>query len=80
MSLRAGTGCRPHGENPGARLLSRMMLGDIEITALNDGVTALPMDKLLTNVTPEEVNDDLARVYLAVPVETSFNGVSQAGS
>ena len=52
----------------------RMMLGDFEITALNDGTIALPVDKLLTNVTPEEVNKGLAHVYLSVPVETSFNG------
>jgi glyoxylase-like metal-dependent hydrolase (beta-lactamase superfamily II) len=52
----------------------RMMLGDIEVTALNDGVVPLPVDKLLTNASPEDIRSSLARVYLAVPVETSFNG------
>lgn len=52
----------------------RMMLGEVEITALNDGVTPLPVDKLLSNVTPEEVSNGLSRAFLAVPLETSFNG------
>jgi glyoxylase-like metal-dependent hydrolase (beta-lactamase superfamily II) len=52
----------------------RMMVGDIEVTALNDGVVPLPVDKLLTNVSPEDIRSTLARVYLTVPLETSFNG------
>src|ERR1700730_1043441 len=34
----------------------RMMLGDFEITALSDGTIALPVDKLLTNTSPDKVN------------------------
>jgi glyoxylase-like metal-dependent hydrolase (beta-lactamase superfamily II) len=51
----------------------RMMLGDFEITALSDGVVALPMDKMLTNTTPEKVNKTLAKNYLKSPLETSVN-------
>lgn len=52
----------------------RMMLGDFEITALSDGTVALPVDKILTNTTPDQVNKALARSYLKAPVETSVNG------
>ena len=52
----------------------RMMLGDFEITALNDGTVELPVDKLLTNITPENVQALLARSYLKAPLETSVNG------
>jgi glyoxylase-like metal-dependent hydrolase (beta-lactamase superfamily II) len=51
----------------------RMRLGDFEVTALNDGVVPFPAARVLTDVTPAEVNADLARVYLTDPVETSFN-------
>jgi glyoxylase-like metal-dependent hydrolase (beta-lactamase superfamily II) len=52
----------------------RMMLGDFEVTALSDGTVALPVDKLLTNTTPEQVGKALAKVYLKAPLETSVNG------
>ncbi|GGC68676.1 MBL fold metallo-hydrolase [Undibacterium terreum] len=52
----------------------RMTLGDFEITALSDGTTALPVDKLLTNTTAAATNKQLAKSYLKSPVETSFNG------
>lgn len=51
----------------------RMMLGDFEVTALSDGVVALPVDKLLTNIKPERVDQMLKRAYLASPVPTSVN-------
>lgn len=51
----------------------RIMLGDFEVTALSDGTVALPMDKLLTNTTPEKVTAALAKYYLKSPVETSVN-------
>ncbi|WP_395698976.1 MBL fold metallo-hydrolase [Aquabacterium sp.] len=51
----------------------RMMLGDFEITVLNDGTVNLPMHQLLTNTTPEKVNADLARSFLRSPLETSVN-------
>lgn len=52
----------------------RMMLGGFEVTALNDGTVALPVDKLLTNTTPEQVNRALARSFLKSPLDTSVNG------
>ncbi len=51
----------------------RMMLGDCEITALSDGTLVLPVDKLLTNTTPEKITERLGRAYLKSPVETSIN-------
>ncbi|MBT2322641.1 MBL fold metallo-hydrolase [Variovorax paradoxus] len=52
----------------------RIMLGDFEITALSDGTVALPVDKLLTRTTPEQVKKTLAKSYLQSPLETSVNG------
>lgn len=59
------------GQAPG---YYRMMLGDFEITALSDGMVALPMTKLLTNSTPARLERALARSYLKDLVETSVNG------
>ncbi|MEO6920264.1 MAG: MBL fold metallo-hydrolase [Collimonas sp.] len=52
----------------------RVMLGDFEITALNDGTLDLPVEKILTNTTEAKVEQALAKSYLASPLETSFNG------
>ena len=52
----------------------RMMLGDFEVTAISDGTFSLPVDKLLTNVKPAQVNRALAKQFLKAPVETSVNG------
>jgi glyoxylase-like metal-dependent hydrolase (beta-lactamase superfamily II) len=51
----------------------RMMLGDFEITALSDGTVDLPVDKLLTNVKPAQVDKALSRAALKPPVESSVN-------
>ncbi len=51
----------------------RMMLGSFQVTALSDGTVALPVDKLLTQVSPARVESLLARSYLKAPVETSVN-------
>ncbi|HEU4620663.1 MAG TPA: MBL fold metallo-hydrolase [Burkholderiaceae bacterium] len=51
----------------------RMMLGDVEVTALLDGTLMLPMTKLLSNTTPAKVERALAKSYLKDPVETSVN-------
>ena len=51
----------------------RMMLGDFEITAVSDGVVALPFGKLLTNTTPQRVEQLLKRSYLQDPLPTSVN-------
>jgi glyoxylase-like metal-dependent hydrolase (beta-lactamase superfamily II) len=51
----------------------RMMLGDFEVTVINDGTVNLPMSQLLTNITPEKYRADIARNFLRDPVETSVN-------
>jgi glyoxylase-like metal-dependent hydrolase (beta-lactamase superfamily II) len=67
-----------HAEAPPAKGQApgwyRMMLGNFEITALSDGTVALPVDKLLTHISPERIKALLARSYLTPPVETSVNG------
>ena len=51
----------------------RLMLGDIEVTVLNDGTVNLPMSQLLTNITPEKYRADIGRGFLRDPIETSVN-------
>jgi glyoxylase-like metal-dependent hydrolase (beta-lactamase superfamily II) len=52
----------------------RMMLGDIEVTALSDGTFPMKTAELLTHITPAQLKDDLDRSFLADPVEASVNG------
>ncbi|MET3108351.1 glyoxylase-like metal-dependent hydrolase (beta-lactamase superfamily II) [Oxalobacteraceae bacterium GrIS 2.11] len=52
----------------------RIMLGDVEVTAISDGTTDLPVDTLLTNTTKQAVDKELAQSYLKSPLESSFNG------
>lgn len=52
----------------------RMLLGDFEVTVLSDGTIGLPVEKLLTNTTPQQVQNGLARHFTKTPVETSVNG------
>ena len=60
------------GQAPG---YYRLMVGDVEVTALSDGTVALPMTKLLANPAgPEATEKALARAFLKDPVETSVNG------
>jgi len=51
----------------------RMMVGDIEVTAVSDGTVDLPVNQLLTNTTPKHVDEVLAKSFLKSPVETSVN-------
>ncbi|TWB44348.1 MBL fold metallo-hydrolase [Nitrospirillum pindoramense] len=51
----------------------RLMLGDFEVTALNDTILTLPMDKLMTNTTPAKVAAALARNHQPSPTPTSVN-------
>lgn len=50
----------------------RMMLGNFEVTAINDGTVDLPVDKLLTNPEPQ-TQSALADSFLKAPLETSVN-------
>ena len=52
----------------------RVMLGDFEVTALSDGTVQLPVDKLLTNTRPGQVDKALKRDFLKAPLDTSVNG------
>jgi glyoxylase-like metal-dependent hydrolase (beta-lactamase superfamily II) len=52
----------------------RMMLGDFEITAINDGTVDLPVDKLLQGEKPAAIDKALAKSFLKSPLETSVNG------
>ena len=51
----------------------RLMLGDVEITALNDGTVDLPVDQLMNKAKPGSVVRALQKAYLGVPLETSVN-------
>jgi glyoxylase-like metal-dependent hydrolase (beta-lactamase superfamily II) len=52
----------------------RWMLGEFEVTVLSDGTFQMDAGKVLTNVTPKELDAVLARSFLKEPVETSVNG------
>ncbi len=52
----------------------RVMLGDFEVTALSDGTVQLPVDKLLTNTRPGQVDKALKQSFLKAPLDTSVNG------
>ena len=52
----------------------RMMLGDFEVTSLSDGTFPMDVAKLLTNITPKQLDEDLSRSFLTNPVEASVNG------
>ncbi|MGZ5817803.1 MAG: MBL fold metallo-hydrolase [Burkholderiaceae bacterium] len=51
----------------------RTMVGNFEVTALSDGTVTLPVDKLLTNTTPDKVNKALAKSFESAPLQTSVN-------
>jgi glyoxylase-like metal-dependent hydrolase (beta-lactamase superfamily II) len=51
----------------------RMMLGDVEITALSDGTFPMDASKMLTHITPQQLDADLGRSLLKEPIETSVN-------
>lgn len=52
----------------------RMMLGDIEVTALSDGTVGLHVDQLLQRTSPRKIQSALAKWRLGLPLETSVNG------
>lgn len=50
----------------------RLMVGEFEVTAINDGTIELPVDQLLNH--PEhKTHAALEKAFLNVPVETSIN-------
>jgi glyoxylase-like metal-dependent hydrolase (beta-lactamase superfamily II) len=50
----------------------RTMLGDFEVTVLNDGTVDLPMDKLL-HAKPAKTEAAFKKSFLKAPIETSVN-------
>ena len=50
-----------------------MMLGDFEITALNDGVVAYPTIQVVPHATPEQIASGLAESGVTDPVGMSYN-------
>jgi glyoxylase-like metal-dependent hydrolase (beta-lactamase superfamily II) len=51
----------------------RMMVGDFEVTALNDGTDELPAAMLFPSLSAEAIDQLLAKNDLKSPVQTSFN-------
>ncbi|HEY2465366.1 MAG TPA: MBL fold metallo-hydrolase [Steroidobacteraceae bacterium] len=51
----------------------RVMLGDFEVTALNDGVVDYPTARLLPTATPEQIKTGLSESALTDPVGMSYN-------
>lgn len=51
----------------------RMAMGDWQITAVSDGTVAVPFDKLLTHISPETLQSQMAKANMAVKAETSIN-------
>jgi len=51
----------------------RMMLGEFEVTALNDGAVAYPTAQVLPTATPQEIKLGLAENSLTDPVDMSYN-------
>jgi len=49
------------------------MLGDVEVTVLSDGTFPMDASKILTNITPKQLDTDLGRSFLKEPVEMSVN-------
>ena len=51
----------------------RTMLGDFEVTVLSDGILPFNLQGLLANITPAQLDSDLARAFLREPVDLSVN-------
>jgi glyoxylase-like metal-dependent hydrolase (beta-lactamase superfamily II) len=51
----------------------RVMLGDFEVTALNDGVVAYATTRVLPTATPEQIKSGLSEHSLTDPVGMSYN-------
>ena len=51
----------------------RMMLGDWQITAVSDGTVVVPLDKLLTHITPQKLSERMAAEGMTPAAETSIN-------
>jgi len=52
----------------------RLRLGKFEVTALSDGTFDFPVKDLLTNVSPSDLDEALAKSFLTSPYQMSING------
>jgi hypothetical protein len=57
----------------------RMMLGDVQVTVLSDGMFPMDASKILTNITPKQLDADLGRSFLKEPAEQGAHGCSAQG-
>ena len=51
----------------------RLMLGDWQITAVSDGTVVVPLDNLLTNISPQKLKQRMALDEMTSAAETSVN-------
>nr|WP_062748689.1 MBL fold metallo-hydrolase [Erwinia persicina] len=51
----------------------RMTLGKLRITAVSDGTVTIPLDKLLTHISPQQLRDRMASDAMTPQAETSIN-------
>lgn len=51
----------------------RVMVGDIEVTALSDGTIEFPMDTLLSGESPARIRAAFAKAFQTLPAESSMN-------
>lgn len=51
----------------------RMMLGDWQVTAVSDGTVVVPLDKLLTAISPSQLRRRMAADNMTPAAETSIN-------
>ncbi|WP_315292125.1 MBL fold metallo-hydrolase [Serratia proteamaculans] len=51
----------------------RMPLGKFVITAVSDGTVTIPLDKLLTHISPQELKQRMAQEAMTPQAETSIN-------
>jgi glyoxylase-like metal-dependent hydrolase (beta-lactamase superfamily II) len=51
----------------------RTKVGDFEITSLSDGTHPFPVDTVMTNVSQQKVNQELADADLKLPIQGSIN-------
>lgn len=61
---------KPRLQLPG---VYRFDVGDFHLTALSDGTVPQDLPELLTNTTPEEIDQLLYRAFLTNPIEVSIN-------
>jgi glyoxylase-like metal-dependent hydrolase (beta-lactamase superfamily II) len=70
----AGAGASAPPQKTQAPGYYRMMLGDFEVTALSDGTFSMEANKILTHISPQQLDAALTRSFLKEPIETSVNG------